>query len=120
MSAPLDCGHAATPQGGAAGYARRQDGTTLCYPCADAEELAAMAQSDTFVAYVASDGREITTRSGGTLARVAGSGIGRAGFGVRVHYWAAESADGRLWYGRSAGPGMAVILRARKSSRVTS
>lgn len=38
MTTKLDCGHAATPQGCAAGYARDDAGRTLCYPCADAQQ----------------------------------------------------------------------------------
>ncbi|URG17469.1 hypothetical protein Mbo2_099 [Rhodococcus phage Mbo2] len=124
-----DCGHVYTNlddtgrPGISTGYATRPDGLTLCYLCADITarlDMAAEARKDhgTVHAYVSADGRHVTTWTGGPhghLAEIISHGIGRSGWaGSEIHSWRAISADGRAWYGRNGGPGMAITLRTVK------
>ena len=117
----LDCGHVAVSDGLSTGVATALDGTTYCYPCADARQLVEMGTADVFGAYVSANMREMTTWSGGTLARVTCHTVSyRTGFGGEMHYWSAVGGDGRQWHGRNGGPGMYVNLYARKASKVAS
>lgn len=129
MIAPavLNCGHAptplksATPGGfGAPGYATVADtGHTMCYPCADAHERAAMRTSPYVVAYISGDASTVTTWTGGTLATVDQHDRRQrgqrqytpsGGYWTR-HVWHATDPHGGRWYGVNDGPGMAVRLR---------
>ncbi len=133
----LDCGDYATPDltlvpewrtlldtpgmgaAGAAGYATMRDGRRICYAHADQSEREAIAaaggRGERFTAYVSGDGRAITTWTGGVLARVTEHGSSRSGFyDSMIHYWTATTPDGRVWFGRNGGTGMAITLRPRK------
>lgn len=114
----LDCGHQrAVTDGIGAGYATDANtGKTMCYPCADSRQAAEMsAAPEKFVAYVDCDGKNITTWSGGVLARVTYHTTSRTGwYRSQIHYWGARDADGRYWYGRNGGPGMVIQLRRYK------
>lgn len=107
----LDCGHAPTPDGIAAGYATLIDGRRVCYPCADDAQRRQVAQGNRFVGYLASDSRTVTTWTGGELARVRQTKPAGAD---AVSVWA-RTPDGRSWYGRGSGPGMVLSLRAVRS-----
>jgi hypothetical protein len=119
MDEVLDCGHAPTDDGlcyangqrMTTGYATTRDGRRLCYSCADDMQRSELATADTYGAYVSSDGRRITTWSGGPLARVTSHSIGRAGSGGQMHYWRAVTPDGAEFYGRNAGEGMCITIR---------
>lgn len=125
VGATLDCGHIltdelrhslgthSTGQPFGTGYARTQDGRTLCYPCADESERDAMRDASSFVAYVSSSG-DLTTWSGGLLARGVPymHGVSRNGWhGSEIHSWRFRSDDGSEWYGRNAGAGMVIRVR---------
>lgn len=121
-STPLDCGHVPTPPTAfygngiptTPGYAVRPDDSRVCYACADADQLARAADPATRVlyAYVTSDGRTVSTWTGGELARVVAHGYSpRAAFGHGLNYWTVRTADGRRWHGSNAGPGMLIRLR---------
>src|SRR5688500_16004336 len=57
--------------GGASGYARTREGLHLCYACADAQQREELKdRSKPFFAYVSSDGKNITTWTGGVLMRI--------------------------------------------------
>lgn len=117
----LNCGHTPTRDDSAAGrlgtgYARTNDGRTLCYPCADASEREAFAAADTFVAYVDKDGH-LTTWTGGKLAAsmLSAHGVSRSGWhGSRIHSWRFRAPNGSEWYGRNAGPGYVITVRRAK------
>lgn len=109
----LDCGHMPTIPGHCGtGVALRADGRTCCYVCADMYQAAAIASAepgDRTTAYVSSDGRSITSWSGGRL-------MGRVTFG-KVHPWSQEvryltAVDGlgRTWSGTGSA-GMLCSLR---------
>lgn len=113
--AVCDCGHVPAPVppgGGATGYARTHDGRTLCYPCADAAQRAEIAAAEPGArhgGYLASDGRTVTTWTGGRLAYVWREWVTAEGFGGRtVRVWACDAAGG-WWSGR--GPGRGMYLR---------
>lgn len=121
---PLDCGHEwSPPEGGtgAAGYARTVTGRTVCYRCADEHEREAMRAAalagEPFAAYLDSDGRTITTWTGGTLARVTDEVV-RLAFGGRaeVTHIRANDPHGRHWYGKGSGRGMFIVIRPNKES----
>lgn len=115
-----DCGHTVTVSGMAAGYATdRETDRTLCYACADASErerMAALPVGGHQLAYVSTDGRTLTTWTGGTLARVTGHSVARTGF-HRSEVWRfwAVAPDGSRWFGANAGHGMAINVRRVKS-----
>lgn len=103
------------PEGGAAGYAIIQD-QRVCYPCADRYERIVMNCATAHVAYLSSDGRKITTWTGGELGIVISARpckLARRSFthsassfvSVRV-----RAFDGSVWYGRGS-PGIAIRLR---------
>ena len=117
-----DCGHPPTNppkpgESGGTGYARTKDGRTLCYSCADAQQLADFLYSDkagTFGAYLSGDGRTVTTWTGGKLARVTREWTTREGFGGRTTRVEVRDSNGRRWYGRGPGRNMYVRLRRYK------
>lgn len=111
-----DCGHTVTVSGMGSGYAIERDtGRTRCYSCADESERATMADSASHVAYVAGDGKSVTTWSGGRLARVTGHTTARNGWHRSIiHRWWAIAPDGSAWYGANSGQGMAIRMRRIK------
>lgn len=115
----LDCGHNPTPDSKpGTGYAYDgESGRTLCYACADTLDRERMAASASHVAYVSTDGRTLTTWSGGKLARVTGHTETRTGFhGSTVHrYWAKDDSGG-TWYGSNGGTGMVIQIRRIKGA----
>lgn len=108
----LDCGDVLVgmPAGSVGtGYARTDDGRTICYFHAEAEERAAFGEParKVYTAYVDTTGSQLQTWSGGNLARVVRHTVSRSG----VHSWGFVTNDARYWYGRNAGPGMVVTVR---------
>lgn len=109
------------PTSGAAGYAITRAGARICYPCADAThraEVAALEPGESFTCYLSSDGKTITTCTGGALATVtelrpvkAGGFIPRYAALVSVH---AVTPQGVHLYGRGAGKGMCITMRGCK------
>ena len=120
MSA-LDCGHEPTPGKFSTGSATDHAGRTMCYPCADSAQAADMATLGTrrISLYLSSDGKNITTWTGGVMARVTEHGASnRAGFyGSSIHYIRARDVDGVMWFGKNGGPGMSITLTRAKVSR---
>jgi hypothetical protein len=113
----LDCGHTATPTetGLGTGVAHATDGKTLCYECADKAQRADLATSKTFTAYLSSDGKHLTTWSGGILATILYSWERRVGFhGSKRTYFNAVDATGKHWHGTSPGRNMYARMRATK------
>ena len=92
-------------------YARRATGEFVCIPCAEEEEVRAFAAAGRYDAYLSGDGREVTTWTGRTLARVTSRDVRTAGFCGRQTYVRAIDAAGRVWHGRGPGEGMYVRLR---------
>jgi hypothetical protein len=116
-----DCGHeyqGPGPEGGAAGYATRQDGKTVCYPCADDGERERLLTERSIFCYLSSDGKTLTTWTGGKLMTVTSHKTARVGFRgidgkspVR-HYLQAHDVHGaHCWIGTSPGPGMYARMR---------
>ena len=116
----LDCGHPATPDTcgtGATGYAiEPSTGATMCYPCSDERERELMTRANTFVAYVSTDGRALTTWPGGHLATIDpadahqhGQRVYTPSGGMWTRYvWHATDIDGGRWTGVNGGPGLVI------------
>lgn len=118
----LDCGHPSTSDPAGIGTGRAIDpdtGTTICYPCSDELERAAMTRASTFVAYVSADGSALTTWPGGHLATIDRADTGQPG---RLSYtpsggtwtpyvWHATDADGVRWVGVNGGLGLVIHMR---------
>lgn len=114
---PLSCGHEPTPQGVGTDYAITPAGEYLCYPCADERILADVAAASTGdhapALYLSSDGRTVTTWSGGKVMTHVARGA-RHNFSRERFYLTARDAQGRTWYGTGA-EGMYCTLRLAKS-----
>jgi hypothetical protein len=103
------------------GYATFNTGEKVCYSCADkrqSAQIVAANPGDKFQAYVSSDGKKITTWTGGELMRVCRWGnkhawSGRGFYGPR-HYINAIDSNGRMWYGTGA-KGMYANIKLSKS-----
>jgi hypothetical protein len=101
------------------GYSIGSAGRTFCYPCTDRLERARALLSDTIDGYLSADGRTITTWTGGRLADVVSAGSSASGWhGSAVWSVRARTEDGREFYGRNAGAGRNIRLRAVKGHRV--
>lgn len=114
----LDCGHERTPtEGLAAGYARRADNSTMCYPCADemqrAEVLAAT-PGDKVTLYLNTAGTKVITWSGGEVMDHVVWGD-RHNWSRERSYLTAYDTSGRMWYGTGA-PGMWCTLKLSKNA----
>lgn len=108
----LDCGHHPSPHHPTTtGTAHTADGREICYACADQEQREDMKTATAFCAYVSSDGRRLTTWTGGDLGRVhMGS---RHPWSRERHYLSATDCHGTRWHGTGA-PGMWASLRRCK------
>ncbi|WIV57897.1 hypothetical protein [Amycolatopsis nalaikhensis] len=123
MADVLDCGHPATPDTsgtGATGYAiDPATDATRCYPCSDEREREAMTRANTFVAYVSTDGRTLTTWPGGHLATIDPADAHQHGQRIYTpsggrwtrYVWHATDVDGGRWGGVNGGPGLVIRMR---------
>lgn len=80
-----------------------------------------MLQSDRFTAYVSSDGREVTTWTGGNLGSISRSTpvkLARwsAFHGSHVYAYRVIDFDGARWHGRGS-PGMVITLKRVKGRK---
>lgn len=110
------CGGVCIPEGCAVGYAVTNDGRKLCYQCCDNSQRLEFSAAERFSAYVSSDGKSLTTWTGGKLARVVGISRHRGGFGGEYFSIQAVAPNGARWYGRGGGPGMFANLRRSKAA----
>lgn len=105
-------------RGCSTGYAVTPNNRLMCYTCADAAQREELRDtSRPFFAYLAGNGRNITTWTGGELMRVERE-TGWRIFGSRRNMGAcvtARDVHGKRWYGRGAGRGMCIKLRACKN-----
>jgi hypothetical protein len=97
------------------GYATLRDsGERICYACADAQQRADMLTADKYGVYLSSDGKTLTTWTGGELARVTSETTSRTGFhGTKLTHIRAVGA-GAKWYGKGAGRGMCLTIHRAK------
>jgi hypothetical protein len=109
------CGAECIPTGCATGYGETPDGRRLCFPCCDQSQRLEFSAADRFSAYVAGDGKTVTTWTGGKLARIVGMTRHRGGFGGEYVTVQAVAPNGARWYGRGGGAGVYVNLRRSKS-----
>jgi hypothetical protein len=114
----LDCGH---PIGDhsyfTSGYATTSEGKRICYACADARQRDDLLdRSRPFGAYLSSDGRKITSWTGGELMTVTRETDWRI-FGSRHNRGSCVTAidcHGKRWHGRGAGRSTCITLRPSK------
>lgn len=115
----IECGELFTkppPEGGASGYAVRENGARICYACADLEERKFMRAHTVKTAYVSSDGNRVTTWTGGFLGEVVNwSEI--SCFGHRKTNLTIRAFDGTLWTARATEAGMVCTLRKLKGRK---
>lgn len=117
-----DCGHLVTPTPGSVGTGKATDpdtGATMCYPCAEAAEREAIKTATAYAAYLSSDGKRLTTWTGGTLAEVVSYGAGSVhctptGGRYRMEYVRAQTPDGVLWYGSKSDQADLITIRRSK------
>jgi hypothetical protein len=110
-----DCGHSYVPpgpRGGASGYAIDRGGETLCYPCAEAREVADFRATDhEWTGYLGVERRALTTWTGAPLAAlVRVSQPDRRG----TRSWRAVDVQGRRWYGRGTDGCCTLMRQARR------
>ena len=90
----------------------------VCYPCADVRErndLAALKPGEAFGAYLAADGKHLTTWTGGVLARITSETTSRTGFhGTKLTHIQAVTPDGKRLHGKGSGRSMFIRIRAAK------
>jgi len=115
-----DCGHAMldTSEGALTpGYALTRTNEMICYPCADNRQRAEIRDAaGPFYAYLACDGKRVTTWTGGTLGDVSSLGVSRSGWhGSEIARFHVRDIHGQWWQGRGAGRGVACTLRRMKS-----
>jgi hypothetical protein len=114
------CKSECIPDGIGTGYAVTMDGEKICYSCADTRQRDGMKTASIIGAYISSDGRSVTTWTGGKLATVIRSThvrLTRVSFahGGSIRAIRAVDDTGAHWYGRGS-PGLAVTLRRAKSA----
>ena len=114
------CKSECIPDGIKTGYAVPRDGEKICHPCANTSQREGMKTARIIVAYISSDGRSVTTWTGGKLATVIRSTyveLTRISFthGRFIRAIRAVDDTGAHWYGRGS-PGLAVTLRRAKSA----
>lgn len=124
---PLDCGHVPTvptyfhstgiPL--TTGAAIDLDGKAMCYQCAADKDIEAVAEGKEILAYVSGDGKHITTWAGIALMEVTYNGTARNGWnGSSISYISAAAPNGKRYYGKNGGNGMAIKLRSYKEKEV--
>jgi hypothetical protein len=108
----LDCGHVPTPTPHTTGVAETPSGFRMCYPCSERWERSAMANANEYFGYISSDGKHLTTWTGGKLARVVTETNSRTGFHrSEIHNYRFVDDAGVRWYGKNAGRGMSIRVR---------
>jgi len=114
--ANLSCGHEPSPHGPhTTGTAHTPNGREICWGCADNEQRESLKTEERWDAYLSSDGKQLTTWTGGKLADVTelwwrdGVNFG----GTRRYYFRARDVHGQRWHGTS--PGHSMYARMRRS-----
>ena len=73
-------------------------------------------RSRPFGCYISGDGKHATGWKGNILGTVIAHSSARNGWASsEIHYWRVRDVHGHEWYGRNAGTGMFIALRATKA-----
>ncbi len=116
----LSCGHTPSPHSEhTTGTAHTHDGREICWACADREQVEGLRdRTKPAGGYLSSDGKTVTTWTGGKLGTVTSSTTihlakyswihGKTMQAIRV-----RDIHGGMWYGRTS-PGVCVNLRPLK------
>lgn len=67
-----------------------------------------------YYAYVSCDGKSVTGWKGNALMHITNLSVGRVGFCRDGVYVQATDVHGNQWYGKGAGKGVCIKLRAKK------
>lgn len=118
-------GYAVLTHMGFFGYPKKllRPDNTICYDCATELARSEVAVEDSIGAYLSSDGRHVTTWTGGELMHVRASSYRSSeqftpsGGRHTVTTFRAVDADGHEWFGRGAGRGMYARLRITAASK---
>lgn len=113
----LDCGHEPSEHTeSTTGYGVDSAGKKHCYACCLAQDIESLRTEQHWTAYLASDGKSLTTWPGGHLARITWSAVRKVGFGWKPSrvYWNAIDVHGQRWHGTSPGPGMYARMHRSK------
>jgi len=112
----LDCGHTPTVPHSpmTSGTAHTPDGREICCDCADRDQRERLKTATASVGYLNLKRRMITTWTGGHLATVTAWWTIYHNKAGTLTCWRARDAEGREWYGRGSGDGMATRMHARK------
>lgn len=115
----LGCGHSTRD---VAGYAMRNDGTRICYACADDEQRAALLTQPAIVGYLTYKPCTITTWTGGKLMDVTYVRFvtmrGFNGSHYERFYVNAVDVHGQRRHGNGRGYGMYVRMRRTKGRTI--
>jgi hypothetical protein len=106
----MSCGHKMTAGQDWPAHGRDSQAgadVTMCYPCADALELATMSGARVYAGYVVPSDDAFTTWTGGHLADVTSCRRGPwrytpTGGAYRMRYIRARMSDGSTWHGRGS------------------
>jgi len=117
----LDCGHLPTRRkkgSCATGVCHdRETGKTMCYACANKAQRKELKTATKFQAYLSSDGKLITTWSGGKLATVTSTYTTRRGFCGSCVWWHAKDVHGVWWYGAARTKGWVTTMHRFKDQK---
>lgn len=82
------------------------------------EQRALLDRSRPFGCYLSDDGKHVTSWKGNELGVVVSEGVSRTGWhGSAITYIRARDVHGGLWYGKGAGRGQYITLRAVAAKR---
>jgi hypothetical protein len=93
------------------------NGPEMCWDCCNKAEREAFATQHRYCAYLAGDGKTITTWPGGELAKVTALWESGNNFAGKIMRFRATAPDSSRWYGTSPGKGMYARLRRNKANR---
>ena len=107
MQASLSCSHEPSPHGEhTTGTAYTKDGREICWTCADVEQRESLKIERHVMAYLNHDRSQLTTWTGGLLARITCAWQVYNNFAGRIWRFRAVDVHGQKWYGTSPGPNM--------------
>jgi hypothetical protein len=115
----LDCGHVPSEVTHCGtGYAT-YEGKTVCYDCATILDRAEMVLADKMLGYLSMAGHAITNWPGGVLVDCTEMWPMRHNFyPYRLIHWRGKDSEGREWYGKASGRGMATVMHRAKKKRI--
>jgi hypothetical protein len=113
----LDCGHNPSPHSDyTTGTAHTSTGKEICWECSYKREQEALKRTTHYVAFLASDGKTLTTWPGQTLARVTRLWTIPNNMAGKLYRFRAVDVHGAAWYGSTPGHGMYARMHKAKGA----